>query len=80
MAWYQTKALPFLLGALFMAANWVWTLLVIKRANDPLMRAAPEDAGGVSRALIVKWNALHFGANCVGGRGGDFVLFGLSWK
>ena len=59
LAWYQTKELPFLLGAMFMIANWPWTLLVIKRVNDPLMRTAPEDVGSVSRSLILKWNALH---------------------
>jgi Domain of unknown function (DUF1772) len=80
LAWYQTKELAFLVGALFMMANLPWTLLVIKPVNDPLMRTALEDAGSVSRALILKWNALHSVRTLLAGAAVISFLQGLSRK
>ena len=78
LAWYETKELAFLLGALIMIANWPWTLLVIKRVNDPLMGTAPENASSASRALILKWNALHSVRTVLAGAAAISFLLGLS--
>ena len=80
LAWYETKELSFLLGALFMMANLPWTLLVIKRVNDPLMGTAPEDAGTASRSLVTKWNDLHSMRTLFAGAAVISFLFGLFWR
>jgi hypothetical protein len=59
IAWWQTSHPGFLIGAIAMIAPWPWTLLVIKAVNDALLATGLEDAGSQSRALIVKWGALH---------------------
>lgn len=79
-AWYQMGLAPFLLGALLLIANWPWTLLVIKRVNDPLMATAVEDAGPASRGLIVKWNALHFVRSLFGCAAALSFFYALSVK
>jgi hypothetical protein len=58
-AWWQAPHPGFLIGAAAMIAPWPWTLLVIKPVNDRLLATAPEQAGAASRALIVRWGALH---------------------
>ena len=58
-AWWQSPHAGFLIGAVAIIAPWPWTLLVIKPVNDQLLATAPEQAGAASRALIVKWGALH---------------------
>jgi hypothetical protein len=42
-----------------MLAPWPWTLLGIKPTNDALLETAPDQAGPLTRALIVRWGALH---------------------
>jgi hypothetical protein len=59
IAWWQTSQSAFLIGAVAMIAPWPWTLLVIKPTNDALLATEPADAGPHTRALIVKWGALH---------------------
>jgi hypothetical protein len=59
IAWWQASHPGFLIGAIAMIAPWPWTLLVIKPVNDALLATGLEDAGPQSRALIVKWGALH---------------------
>jgi uncharacterized membrane protein len=59
MAWWQTSHPGFLAGAIAMIAPWPWTLVGIKPTNDALLATDPDDAGPQSRALIVKWGALH---------------------
>jgi Domain of unknown function (DUF1772) len=80
LAWHQTKELAFLLGAVSMIANWPWTLLVIKRVNDPLMGTTLENAGGASRALILKWNKLHSVRTLLAGAAVISFLLGLLGK
>jgi hypothetical protein len=48
-----------LIGAIAMIAPWPWTLIAIKPTNDALLATGPEKAGPTTRALVVKWGALH---------------------
>jgi hypothetical protein len=59
IAWWQTTQIGFLVGAVAMLAPWPWTLIGIKPTNDALLATATEQAGPQTRALIVKWGALH---------------------
>ena len=59
IAWWQTKELSFLIGAIAMIANWPWTLLGIMPTNNALMAIDPADTTPQTRALIVKWGTLH---------------------
>jgi Anthrone oxygenase len=66
MAWWPTSHTGFLVGAIAMIAPWPWTLLGIKPVNDTLVATAPDQAGPATRALIVKWGALHSGRTALG--------------
>jgi hypothetical protein len=59
IAWWQWSHPGFLIGAIAMIALWPWTIFGIKPTNDALLATAPDQAGPPSRALIVKWGALH---------------------
>ena len=59
IAWWQISHPGFLIGALAMIAPWPWTLIGIKPTNDALLATEPGQAGPQSRALVVKWGALH---------------------
>ena len=59
MAWGQTSHPGFLIGGIAMIAPWPWTLIGIKPTNDALLATELDNAGPQSRALIVKWGALH---------------------
>jgi hypothetical protein len=59
LAWWQSSHPGFLVGAIAMIAPWPWTLFAIKPTNDALTATNPERAGPPSRALIVRWGALH---------------------
>jgi hypothetical protein len=59
IAWWLRSHPGFLIGAIAMIAPWPWTLFGIKPTNDALMATDPERAGPPSRALIVRWGALH---------------------
>src|SRR5712672_3227953 len=59
IAWWQTSQAGFLIGAIAMIAPWPWTLIAIKPTNDALLATEPEKAGPLTRALVVKWGALH---------------------
>jgi hypothetical protein len=59
VAWWQTSHPGFLFGSFAMLAPWPWTLLGIKPTNDALLETAPDQAGPPTRALIVRWGALH---------------------
>ena len=49
----------FLLGAIFILANWPFTLGVIMPTNRALMATAPEAAGRETERLIRHWGRLH---------------------
>jgi hypothetical protein len=59
IAWWQTLQSGFLIGAVAIIAPWPWTLIGIKPTNDALLATEPEQAGLQTRALVVKWGALH---------------------
>ena len=59
LAWWQIAHPGFLIGAILIIAPWPWTLFVIKPANDVLLATDPDQAGPSTRALIVKWGAIH---------------------
>jgi Domain of unknown function (DUF1772) len=68
-AWWREAHPGLLIGALAMIAPWPWTLLVIKPVNDALLATAPEQAGPASRALIMRWGALHAVRTALGALG-----------
>jgi|SRR5579863_1040650 len=59
LAWLQSPHAGFLIGAAAIVAPWPWTLIVIKPTNDALLASDPEKAGPQTRALIVRWGAVH---------------------
>jgi hypothetical protein len=59
IAWWQTSHSGFLIGSIAMIAPWPWTLIGIKPTNDALLATEPDQAGPPTRALVVKWGALH---------------------
>jgi Domain of unknown function (DUF1772) len=59
IAWWQTSHSLFLIGSIAMIAPWPWTLIGIKPTNDALLATELERAGPPTRALVVKWGALH---------------------
>jgi hypothetical protein len=59
IAWWQTRELGFLVGAVLMILNWPWTLLVIMPTNNALTAINPADAIPQTRPLILKWGTLH---------------------
>jgi hypothetical protein len=59
IAWWQTSHGGFLIGAIAIIAPWPWTLLGIKPTNDALLATNPDQAGPPTRALVVRWGALH---------------------
>jgi hypothetical protein len=59
IAWWQTGHGGFLIGAVAILAPWPWTLLGIKPTNDALLATEPDKAGLQTRALVVRWGALH---------------------
>jgi hypothetical protein len=58
-AWWQTSHPGCLIGTIAIIAPWPWTLIGIKPTNDALLATEPDGAGPHTRALVVKWGALH---------------------
>jgi hypothetical protein len=59
IAWWHTKELGFLVGAVLMIANGAWTLLGILPTNNALMAIDSANPTLQTRSLIVKWGSLH---------------------
>ena len=59
LAWWQTSHVGFLFGAFAILAPWPWTLLAIKPVNDALLATVPDQAGPLTRAMVLRWGALH---------------------
>lgn len=66
LAWWQVGLIGFLIGALLIIAPWPWTLIVIKPVNDALLATELGKAGSQSRALVVKWGAIHIVRTALG--------------
>src|ERR1700709_722002 len=66
IAWWQASHPGFLIGAVAMIAPWPWTLLGIKPTNDALLATEPDQAGLQTRALVVRWGALHAARTALG--------------
>lgn len=66
VAWWLTGPIMFLIAALLMLAPVPWTLLAILPTDNALMATDLGQAGPWSRALIVKWNRLHFVRTALG--------------
>jgi len=58
-AWWQTQQPAFLVGAIAIIAPWPWTLIGIKPTNDALLATELDQSGPQTRALVLKWGALH---------------------
>lgn len=67
LAWHQIAHAGFLIGAFLIISPWPWTLLVIKPVNDALLAIDLDKAGSGSRALIVRWGAVHAARTVMGG-------------
>jgi len=59
VAWRLTGRMAFFAGGVLMFVNWPWTIFGIMPTNRALMATNVVDASLATRALIVKWNALH---------------------
>jgi len=55
----RTKDWLWLVGAVVLIANWLYTLLVVSPVNRQLKRINSASAGSESRMLIEKWGRLH---------------------
>lgn len=58
-AWWESGEVLYLVGAVFMIANWPWTLLAIMPTNRVLMAIDPASDDARVRPLLNKWNRLH---------------------
>ena len=59
IAWWQSGALAFALGAILVILPWPWTLVVMSPTNSALTAMKPSDAGSPARTLVLKWGNLH---------------------
>jgi hypothetical protein len=66
IAFWATREWRLMLGALLIFANWPYTLLVILPVNKRLEATAPDQANAETRALILRWGALHAGRSLLG--------------
>ena len=65
-AFWVTRDWRWLVGALVIFANWPYTLLVILPVNKRIEATLPDQAGPETRALILRWGALHAGRSALG--------------
>lgn len=73
---WQTGNLIWLVGAIAIAANWPYTLFVIKPTNKRLN--ATTEANPETRALVRRWGALHARRTMLGGVATLAYLIALS--
>jgi hypothetical protein len=66
IAFWLTRDWLWMLGALLIFANWPYTLLVILPVNKRIEATAPDQANAETRALILRWGALHAGRSLLG--------------
>ncbi len=65
-AWWQTGLWLWLIGAVFLVANWPYTLVCIMPTNRQLKATDPDGAGPQTRILLKKWGTLHAGRTALG--------------
>ena len=66
LAFWITRDWLWMLGALLILSNWPYTLLVILPVNKRIEATAPDQANAETRALILRWGALHAGRSLLG--------------
>ena len=66
LVFWITRNWSWMLGALLIFANWPYTLLIILPVNKRIEATAAEEASAETRALIVRWGALHAGRSLLG--------------
>jgi hypothetical protein len=54
-----THRWPWVIGALLIAANWPYTILIIRPTNAQLMATPLAEADEATRGLIRQWGRLH---------------------
>ena len=67
LAWWRVSDTAFLVGPILIIAPWPWTLIVIKPVNDVLLATDIDKAAAPTRALVVKWGAIHAVRTVLGG-------------
>ncbi|MGE0734725.1 MAG: DUF1772 domain-containing protein [Alphaproteobacteria bacterium] len=67
----------FLVGGLFMLANWPWTLIAIMPINRRLEAMTPASADGTTHALVQLWGVLHGVRSALGAGASLWFLWGL---
>ena len=66
LAFWVTRNWSWVIGGLLILANWPYTLLVIMPVNKRLEATPLDQAGAGTRALILRWGALHVGRSLLG--------------
>jgi len=66
LAWWQTGNWLWIVGALFLIANWPYTLLVIMPTNRKLMATELSSASRETQDLIKNWARLHTARTALG--------------
>jgi hypothetical protein len=59
VAAWMTKDWRWVIGAALIIANWPYTLLGMAPTNNKLKGITENDAGPISRTIIVTWGRLH---------------------
>ena len=80
VAWWQTRDLRWLAGAIVLVAAWPYTLLIIKPVNDALNATASEAVGPTSRARLMRWGHLHLGRTALGVGSAAFYLWAAAGR